>query len=203
MAIGTVVMRNKQYLAAIRPLDGALAMSTMRFADEVVPRKKIDGIPSARSKPAPKELKLASQIIDSLASDWDPKRYHDTYTEELRDLIERKAKGEKITVDDDRGGADRQGRRPHGGAPGQPRSGRAPAPARRGEGGGQEGERGVEAQDGTKRPRRRDPAASRRSVDGRCRWPDERRARPSTPRLLRQALHDAAGRVRGRPHRRS
>jgi DNA end-binding protein Ku len=99
VAIGTVVMRNKQYLSAIRPLDGALAMSTMRFADEVVPRKEIAGIPSARSKPAPKEMKLASQIIDSLASDWNPKRYHDTYTEELRDLIERKAKGEEITVD--------------------------------------------------------------------------------------------------------
>ena len=99
VAIGTVVMRNKQYLSAIRPLDGALAMSTMRFADEVVPRKKIAGIPTARSKPAPKEMKLASQIIDSLASDWNPKRYHDTYTEELRGLIERKARGEEITVD--------------------------------------------------------------------------------------------------------
>jgi DNA end-binding protein Ku len=100
VAIGTVVMRNKQYLAAVRPLDGALAMSTMRFADEVVPRKKIDGIPAARSKPAPKELKLAAQIIDSLASDWDPKRYHDTYTEELRGLIERKAKGEKLVAEE-------------------------------------------------------------------------------------------------------
>jgi DNA end-binding protein Ku len=100
VAIGTVVMRNKQYLAAIRPLDGALAMSTMRFADEIVPRKKIAGIPAARSKPAGKELKLATQIIDSLASDWDPKRYHDTYTEELRDLIERKAKGEELVVDE-------------------------------------------------------------------------------------------------------
>jgi len=100
VAIGTVVMRNKQYLAAIRPLDGALAMSTMRFADEVVSRKKIDGIPAARSKPAPNELKLAGQIIDSLASDWDPKRYHDTYTEELRDLIERKAKGEELVADE-------------------------------------------------------------------------------------------------------
>jgi DNA end-binding protein Ku len=99
VAIGTVVMRNKQYLAAIRPLDGALAMSTMRFADEIVPRKKIAGVPSARSKPAPKELALAQQIIDSLASDWDPKRYRDTYTDELKDLIERKAKGEDITVD--------------------------------------------------------------------------------------------------------
>jgi DNA end-binding protein Ku len=100
VAIGTVVMRNKQYLAAIRPLDGALAMSTMRFADEVVPRKQIDGIPAARSQPAPKELKLAAQIIDSLASDWDPKRYHDTYTEELRGLIERKAKGEKLVAEE-------------------------------------------------------------------------------------------------------
>src|SRR4051812_35655653 len=98
-AVGTVVMRNKQYLAAIRPLDGALAMSTMRFADEVVPRTKIAGIPTARSKPAPKEMALAQQIIDSLAAKWDPKRYHDTYTDELKDLIERKAKGEDITVD--------------------------------------------------------------------------------------------------------
>ena len=45
VGIGTVVMRNKQYLAAIRPLDGALAMSTMRFADEVVPASDIDGLP--------------------------------------------------------------------------------------------------------------------------------------------------------------
>jgi len=101
VAVGTVVMRNKQYLAAVRPLDGALAMSTMRFADEIVPQKKIDGIPAARSKPAPKELALASQIIESLASDWDPARYRDTYTEQLRDLIKRKAKGEKITPEAD------------------------------------------------------------------------------------------------------
>src|SRR5215217_931887 len=94
--IGTVVMRKKQYLAAIRPLDGALAMSTMRFADEVASHRDIDAVPSEQSKPAAKELTLAAQIIDSLASDWDPSRYHDTYTEQLRELIEAKAKGRKI-----------------------------------------------------------------------------------------------------------
>ena len=52
VGIGTVVMRNKQYLAAIRPLDGALAMSTMRFADEVVPTAEIDGVPSRRRRPS-------------------------------------------------------------------------------------------------------------------------------------------------------
>jgi DNA end-binding protein Ku len=101
VAIGTVVMRNKQYLTAIRPLDGALAMSTMRFADEIVARKDIDALPAARTKPEAKELRLASQIIEALAADWNPARYHDTYTEELRDLIERKAKGEELTVQAD------------------------------------------------------------------------------------------------------
>jgi DNA end-binding protein Ku len=97
-AIGTVVMRNKEYLTAIRPLDGALAMSTMRFADEVVPRAEIDGIPR-RSKPEAKAVKLATQIVDSLAGDWDPKRYHDTYAEELRRRIRAKGKGKPVAED--------------------------------------------------------------------------------------------------------
>ena len=83
VAIGTVVMRNKQYLAAIRPLDGALAMSTMRFADEVVPRSEVDGVPNRVTKPDAKALKLATQIVDSLAGAWKPEQYHDTYAEEL------------------------------------------------------------------------------------------------------------------------
>ena len=89
-------MRNKQYLAAIRPLDGALAMSTMRFADEVVPRAEVDGVPSRVTKPEPKALKLATQIVDSLAGDWKPEQYHDTYAEELRKRIERKDKGKDV-----------------------------------------------------------------------------------------------------------
>jgi DNA end-binding protein Ku len=96
VAIGTVVMRRKQYLAAIRPIEGALAMSTMRFADEVVPSSAVDGIPGRSAKGARrKEMGLARQIIDALASDWEPERYHDTYTEELRRLIKRRAKGGK------------------------------------------------------------------------------------------------------------
>jgi DNA end-binding protein Ku len=100
VGIGSVVMRNKQYLAAIRPVDGVLAMSTMRFADEVVPRADVDELPAKRSKPDAKELRLATQIVESLASEWDPSRYEDTYTEELRDLIERKERGEEITVEE-------------------------------------------------------------------------------------------------------
>jgi DNA end-binding protein Ku len=100
VGIGSVVMRNKQYLAAVRPLDGALAMSTMRFADDVVPKSDVDDLPKRSPKPKPAELKLATTIIDALAADWRPERYHDTYTELVRDLIDRKAKGEEITVEE-------------------------------------------------------------------------------------------------------
>ena len=97
-AIGTVVMRNKQYLSAIRPLDGVLAMSTMRFADEVVPRKDVDELPSRRSKPEAKALRMATQLVDSLAGEWDPRQYHDTYTEELRQRIKDKQAGKELSV---------------------------------------------------------------------------------------------------------
>ncbi|MBA3286877.1 MAG: Ku protein [Acidimicrobiia bacterium] len=96
VAIGTVVVRNKQYLTAIRPLDGALAMSTMRFADEVVPRSQVDGVPSRRTKPDAKTLKMAAQLVDSLSADWKPKQYKDTYTDELRRRIKAKGSGKKI-----------------------------------------------------------------------------------------------------------
>jgi DNA end-binding protein Ku len=97
VAIGTVVMRNKQYLTAIRPLDSALAMSTMRFADEVVPRSDLDEVPDRRTKPDAKMLRMATELVDSLAGDWDPSQYRDTYTDELRKRIEAKEAGEEIT----------------------------------------------------------------------------------------------------------
>jgi DNA end-binding protein Ku len=100
VGIGTVVMRRKQYLAAVRPLDGALGMSTMRFADEVVDKSSIDQIPSRRSKPDKKQLDLAGDIVDSLATTFDPARYHDTYTEELRDIIKRRSEGKKVVVEE-------------------------------------------------------------------------------------------------------
>jgi DNA end-binding protein Ku len=96
VGIGTVVMHRKQYLGAIRPYDRALALSTMRFADEVVDRSDIDALPERRTKPSSEELHLATTVVDALASAWDPKRYHDDYTEQVRDIIERRAAGETV-----------------------------------------------------------------------------------------------------------
>ena len=103
VAIGRLVMRSKQYLAAIRPLDGALAVSTMRFHDEVMSPADIDAIPTGRSAPRaqPAEVKMAGQIIDSMSRDWDPKRYEDTYRVQVLDFLKKKAAGEEIVVEEE------------------------------------------------------------------------------------------------------
>jgi DNA end-binding protein Ku len=103
VAIGRLVMRNKQYLAAIRPLGGALATSTMRFHDEVMSPSDIDEIPTGRSAPRaqPAEVKMAGQIIDSMSREWDPKRYEDTYRIQVLDFLKKKAAGEEIVVEEE------------------------------------------------------------------------------------------------------
>ncbi len=100
-AIGKVVIRTKQYLAAIRPLDGVLALSTMRFADEVVPTSEVKNASSGKdASVSSREVDMASQIIDSLTSKWDPSRYHDTYREQVLELLKKKAEGKEIVVDE-------------------------------------------------------------------------------------------------------
>ena len=101
VAIARVVIRNKEQLVAIRPAGEALTMSTMNFADEVVSPDAIEEIAAeedGKTKATQRELDMAEQLIDSLTSDFDPDKYHDTYRERVLDLIERKAAGEEIAV---------------------------------------------------------------------------------------------------------
>lgn len=101
VGIGTVVMRTTQHLAAIRPYDGALAMSTMRFAAEIVPRSEISGLPDAAGPADERQLDLARQIIDALTDEWEPARYRDSYADSVRELLERRSAGEVIEVEDE------------------------------------------------------------------------------------------------------
>ena len=99
VAIARFVLRNKENLAALRPMDGVMTMATMRFADEVVkPEEIADSIESADEKPKKRELDMAKALIDSLSGDFDADTYRDEYREQLLALIERKAKGEKAVV---------------------------------------------------------------------------------------------------------
>ena len=99
VGIGKFVMRTKQYLAAVRPLEGVLALSTMVFGDEVRDAKDIKELSAAKKGDVgDREIKMAAQIIDSLSVEWDPSRYHDTYREKVLEIIERKAEGEDIVT---------------------------------------------------------------------------------------------------------
>jgi DNA end-binding protein Ku len=101
VAIARVVLRSKEQLVAIRPdRDGRLLMmETMIFADEVVPPEDLDGLPEKDDLTASeRELKMAQQLIESLASDFEPERYHDQYREKVLELIEAKAEGAEIAV---------------------------------------------------------------------------------------------------------
>jgi DNA end-binding protein Ku len=99
VAIARVVIRSKEQLVAIRPVAGVLGMATMLFADEVLSPSGIEDMPDpAKLKASARELEIAKQLVDSLAADFDPERYRDTYREQVLELIERKAHGEEVTV---------------------------------------------------------------------------------------------------------
>ena len=97
VAIARFVFRNKEHLAAIRPNDGVLTLTTMRFADEVVPAAELeDVLPAEKPKVAKKEQQMAEQLIESLSTKFDPEGYRDEYREQLMKLIETKAEGKEI-----------------------------------------------------------------------------------------------------------
>jgi DNA end-binding protein Ku len=99
VAIARFVFRNKEHLAALRADNGVLTLTTMRFADEVVPPDELDDVlPDKKPKVAAKEVEMAEQLIDSLTSEFDPGAYRDEYREELMSLIERKAEGKEIVA---------------------------------------------------------------------------------------------------------
>jgi DNA end-binding protein Ku len=100
VGIGKVVIRAKQYLAAIRPYEGILAMSTMRFADEVVDPARIEDLDFDVAQVDAKSKKMAASLIDSLSSAFDPAKYEDTHNAEVRALIDAKAKGETLSPPD-------------------------------------------------------------------------------------------------------
>ncbi len=97
VAIARFVFRNKEHLAALRPGDGVLTLTTMRFGDEVVaPSELEDVLPQDKQKVAAKEVEMAEQLIDSLTTEFDPGAYRDEYREQLLALIERKAEGKDV-----------------------------------------------------------------------------------------------------------
>ena len=98
VALGRVVLRTKEYLAAIRPAGDVMVMVTMLFGDEVVDPDRLDELPARDGKVGKREVEMAQRLIESLSVEFDPSRHRDEYRERVLDLVERKAAGEQISV---------------------------------------------------------------------------------------------------------
>jgi DNA end-binding protein Ku len=94
--IATMSMRQKEYLVAVHAEGGVVVMHTMHWADEVRdPLETLDNLPG-EAEPSAKELKMATQLIEAMAMDWDPHSFHDTTQERIRELVEAKQRGETV-----------------------------------------------------------------------------------------------------------
>jgi DNA end-binding protein Ku len=99
IGVGKFVIRERQHLVAIESIEGRLVLTMLRFADEIVEAPGMAEI--ERIKVPPKELKLASSLIEALASEWKPEQYTDDYQANLKEVIASKLKGETIVLECD------------------------------------------------------------------------------------------------------
>src|SRR5437764_5539389 len=91
--IASAVIRTKQYLAALIPQGEALVLNTLRYHKELKSADDLDIPEKVKGhKPTAKELDMALRLVDDMAYDWKPERYHDTYHEDLMKRIEEKIK---------------------------------------------------------------------------------------------------------------
>ena len=99
VAIARFVMRSKQYLAALRPKDGVLVMSTMVYADELNDAEQLlDGDSASDVDVSDRELKMAESLIESLTEPFEPEKFEDTHRNQVLELIDRKAAGEEVVA---------------------------------------------------------------------------------------------------------
>jgi DNA end-binding protein Ku len=100
VGIGKVVLRDRQHLVAIESIEQHLVLTMLRFAEEIVDAPALADV--KRITVAPRELKLATDLIGALAAEWKPDRYVDDYQENLQKVIKRKMKGQTIELDEER-----------------------------------------------------------------------------------------------------
>ena len=86
VGIGRFVLRTKPHLVAVRPMDGALALETLFFGDEVRDARRLVG-DVGRTSVSEREVDVSKQLVEALAMDWDPSRFADEYREGLLQMI--------------------------------------------------------------------------------------------------------------------
>ncbi|MDR5757261.1 Ku protein [Caballeronia sp. LZ035] len=98
VGIASVVLHNKQHLAALIPVGPALALNTLRWGDEVrdFGEFKFPDEDTKKAGVTPKELEMAKRLIDDMSDSWDPTKYHDTFKDDILALVDKKVKQGKV-----------------------------------------------------------------------------------------------------------
>jgi DNA end-binding protein Ku len=97
VGVASLVLREREHLAAIRSRGATLVLETMHFADEV--RSEPDELEGLEDLELSKrELSVAQTLVESMAAAWEPTRYRDSYRERLEALAQAKARGEQVVV---------------------------------------------------------------------------------------------------------
>lgn len=100
VGIANVVIRTRQYVAALIPVDDVIVLNTLRYADEVKAAGELD-VPPKNVKAAgvtPRETDMAVKLVEEMTGDWNPKDYHDTYHEDLLKLIDKRIKAGETEI---------------------------------------------------------------------------------------------------------
>jgi DNA end-binding protein Ku len=93
VAIAKLTMHNREYTVFLRPKEGGLMLHTMYYSEEV---REVEGFGSPDVELKEGEVKIAHQLIEALAGDWDPEKYHDNFQENLKELIQAKLEGQEV-----------------------------------------------------------------------------------------------------------
>lgn len=100
IGIANVVIRTRQYVAALMPLNELILLNTLRYANEVRAIDELD-VPPPRAKSAKvtaRETDMAMKLVEEMTEKWNPEDYHDTYRDDLLKLIDRRIKAGKTEV---------------------------------------------------------------------------------------------------------
>jgi DNA end-binding protein Ku len=98
VGIAKVVIKTRQYLAGVKPEDGALVLELMHFADELADPGKLH-VPK-KTEVGKREMNMAKSLIDSMSSKWNPEKYRDDYREALMKVIEEKVEAGGIEIEE-------------------------------------------------------------------------------------------------------
>src|SRR5881628_509861 len=88
VGVAKVVIKTREYLAGVKPEDGALVLELMHFADELADTEKLH-VPK-KVEVGKREMNMAKSLIESMSAKWNPEKYHDEYREALMEVIEEK-----------------------------------------------------------------------------------------------------------------